>query len=313
MEFNPEIIEYLTTPVSWLIYEILALFLFLIVIVDAMKRNDDDNERIIRVFEIVGFVFYAVIFENLGVIGTTYDYSLHRFMIFGVVPLSIPMFEASIFYVSLLFAEKLDFPKWSRPFVVAFLGMLQDFTLDPVSIADSRLFNGVTESRWNWQFHYADTFYGIPYFNFSGWFVLMFYYTVLILVGRNYFEKSNNKLKIGFLYITISIILGDLLILSPLTLFLLFAWPFAIKFKNRTAEIIMLLLISMMLVVILAKTGKREKISFKENKIIWIVPLSIHLIDIIITIILGFTYIFVPVFLFSIIHILYIGYYMSKK
>ncbi len=324
MDLNPQILDMLYSPFSWVIYEILSAFLFIVVISDAIKRNEEDN-KLIRVFEIIGYVVYAVIFENIGVLSQTYNYSFHRFMMFGVVPLSIPLFEASIFYSSLLFSERFEFPKWTRPFVVAFIGMLVDFSLDPVSIADTQKFGNVIESRWMWEYHYNNTFFGIPYFNFTGWFVLMFYYTSLIIIGRSFYEKFENKFNYGIIYIIISIIIGDILILSPITLFIMYAWPFAQPFENRTAEIIMLLIIIIITISTLIFARIRQKYNksieqsivdnikynLKNNKTMWFVPLSIHILNLLITIVLGLSSVYIPVLLFGLINFIYIGYYFS--
>ncbi len=68
MEYRPEILEYLSTPVTWAIAEILAFILFFYCLADTMKKSDD-NSRIFRVFELFGFIVYAGLFENIGVLG----------------------------------------------------------------------------------------------------------------------------------------------------------------------------------------------------------------------------------------------------
>jgi uncharacterized membrane protein len=317
MEFNPEILKLLVSPFSWVIYEILAVILLICVIFDIVKKNKEkkDSNLFMNLLEVFGFILYAVIFENLGVIGRTYDYSLYRFMIFGVVPLSIPIFEAVIFYSAMQFAKKLKFPTWSIPFIVSFFGMMQDFTLDPVSVADKRILGGILQARWNWSsiLHYSDNFFGIPFFNFSGWFGLMFYYTALILIGRKIYEKYNKKISIGILYVLLSAIIGVFLILSPINLFLLFAYPFSTVFGNRTAEIIMLTIISIVIIITLIINRKRKKILLKNNFIIWIVPVSMHLLDFFVAITLNLKIVYVPVIIFSLIHLGYIGFYSFLK
>ncbi|MCF2138568.1 MAG: carotenoid biosynthesis protein [Candidatus Lokiarchaeota archaeon] len=313
---DPTVLELLRTPISWLVYEIFAFILIITVIYDIIKRYDG-NTRFIRLMEICGFVLYAVIFENLGVASTTYNYSSHRLMMVGVVPLSIPLFEAAIFYCSALFAESLRFKKWIRPFIISFFGMLQDFTLDPVAVSDTYVFDNSLQGRWIWDpsIHYQNMFYGIPYFNFAGWFVLMFYYAVLIQIGRRYYEKKGEKISVGLLYIFFAVILSDLLLVSPLSLFLLYAYPFSTVFGNRTAEIIMLSIIatSVISIVIYQITlQKREKtLEFRKYCIIWIVVGVMHLLDLVIAVIQGFWSILVPVFIFGGIHILYLTYYFN--
>ncbi len=318
MQFDPTVLEMLHSPLSWVVYEIFAVVLLFVVIFDILKKNkeEDTSTIFIRLLEIFGFILYGVIFENFGVIGRTYDYSSHRLMMCGVIPLTIPIFEAVIFYTAMQFAEKLEFPTWSRPFIASFFGMLQDLTLDPVAVADRHLYDGILQGRWNWSsaLHYPDMFFGIPYFNFSGWFGLMFYYTVLILLGRRIYKKYDKKIFIGITYVLLSAIIGVLLILSPLNLFLLFAYPIGTLFGNRTAEIIMLVIICTILISALVISGKRGKrISLKENPIIWIIPVSMHLLDLIIAIILGLSIAYIPVIAFTTIHLAYIGFYSFSK
>ena len=86
-----------------------------------------------------------------------------RLIMIGVVPLSILMFEAVIFYSALRFAETMNFPKWAIPFVVGILGVLQDMTIDPAAVFDLHLVNGAMEGRWNWTSHYDKMFFGIPF------------------------------------------------------------------------------------------------------------------------------------------------------
>ncbi len=313
MEYRPEILEYLSTPVTWAIAEILAFFLFFYVLVDAMKKGDHKT-RIYRILELFGFIVYAGLFENIGVLGNTYNYSLNRLVMVGVVPLSILAFEAVIFYSALQFVEKLNFPKWARPIVVGLLGVLQDLTIDPAAVFDLHIVNGVMEGRWNWTFHYDGLLFGIPFFNFTGWFMLMFYYTTLIQLGRILHEKSGYKRNRGIAYIILSPILGVLLIVSPLTQFILFLYPIFPLFLNRTAEIVMLSIIVVISVATLIKCRKRSfDVDYKDYSVIWVIPLILHTFDIMLAFSLGITIAYVPVLLFGGIHLGYIAYYIFRK
>ncbi len=313
MEYRPEILELLSTPISWAIAELFALILFFYCLADAMKKSED-NTRIFRIFELFGFIVYAGLFENIGVLGNTYNYSLDRLMMIGVVPLSILMFEAVTFYSALHFAEALKFPKWARPFVVGILGVLQDLTIDPAAVFDLHLVNGVMEGRWNWTSHYDNMFFGIPFFNYIGWFLLMFYYTSLIQVGRKQHEKSGFKFGWGFAYVIISPLLGVLLIISPITRFLLFLYPIFPLFLNRTVEIIMLSSISLIAIVIMIKEGRKlGKLDYAEIPVIWVIPLILHVFDIVLAFSLGITIAYIPVLLFAGIHLGYLAFYIFKK
>lgn len=313
MDYRPEILEYLSTPVTWAIAELLAFILFFYCLADVIKRGDNKT-RIFRVLELFGFIVYAGLFENIGVLGKTYNYSLDRLVMVGVVPLSILMFEAVIFYSALQFVEKLNFPKWARPILVGFLGVLQDLTIDPAAVFDLHMVNGIMEGRWNWTTHYDGMLFGIPFFNFTGWFMLMFYYTTLIQLGRKLHKKSGYKQNRGISYIILSPILGVLLIVSPLTQFILFLYPIFPLFLNRTAEIVMLSIIAVISIATLIKCRKRSlDVDYKEYSVIWVVPLILHTFDIVLAFSLGIKIAYIPVLLFAGIHLGFLAYYIFRK
>ena len=278
-----------------------------------LKKNDEKT-RMTRIFELFGFVLFAGIFENIGVIANTYNYSLDRIVMVGVVPLSLLLIEAVTFYAALQFAESKNYPKWTIPIVVGFLGVLQDLTIDPAAVFDLHLIDGVMQGRWNWTVNYENTFFGIPFFNYSGWFLLMFYYTALILIGRKRYEKSGYNAKMGMFYTIIAPFIGVLLIISPITTFILFLYPIFPKYLNRTAEIVMLSSIAILCLSVLIKYRKRSvPIDFKDKKLIWVIPLILHTFDIILAFALGITIAYIPVLLFAAIHMIYLTYYLSNK
>ena len=313
IDYSKDILEYLSSPASWVIAEILAFILFSYCLADIIKKNDKKT-RLFRVFELFGFVVYAGIFENIGVLVNTYNYSLDRLVMVGVVPLSLLMFEAAIFYAALQFAELMKYPKWVIPIVVAFLGMLQDMTIDPAAVFDLHLVNGVLEGRWNWTSHYEDMFFGIPFFNYIGWYLLMFYYTSFVLIGRNLHEKSEYKDYVGFAYVIIIPIICVLLIVSPLTRFILFLYPIFPMFVHRTVEICMLSLVSIISLSTIIYYRKRDVIvDYKKNPVIWVIPVILHLFDIILAFTLGIEIAYIPVLLFAGIHLGYLAIYILKK
>lgn len=278
-----------------------------------MKKSDDKS-RIFRIFELFGFIVYAGLFENIGVLGNVYDYSLDRLVMIGVVPLSILMFEAVIFYSALQFAEKMNFPKWAIPIVVGFLGVLQDLTIDPAAVFDLHMVNGVLEGRWNWTAHYDDMLFGIPFFNFTGWFMLMFYYTTLILLGRTQYEKSGYKYGKGMAYVIISPLLGVILIVSPIIQFILFIYPIFPLLLYRAAEIFMLSCITIISIATLIKYRKKSAIiDYKHYPVIWIIPLVLQIFDIVLAFLLGIMIAYIPVLLFAGIHLGYLGYNIFRK
>lgn len=314
MDYRPEILSYLATPITWAIAEVFALGLFFYCLINIIKKEEVNNLKILHMLELFGFIVYAGIFENLGVLSNTYNYSLDRFIMVGTVPLSLLMFEAVIFYAALRFVEVMKFPKLVIPIIVGILGMLQDLTIDPVAVFDLHSINGIMEGRWNWTNNYEGKFFGIPFFNYTGWFFLMFYYTSLIYLGRKIYTKFGSKFNIGIAYISISPIIGVLLILSPITRFFLFLSPIFPVYLNRTAEIVMLCLVVIISVLILFKYRKRSVlIEWKKEKVIWIIPLFLHLFDIILAFSLKITIAYIPVLLFAGIHLGYLAYYYLKS
>ena len=142
----------------------------------------------------------------------------------------------------------------------------------------------------------------------------MFYYTTLIQLGRKLHEKSGYKRNRGIAYIILSPILGVLLIISPLTRFILFLYPIFPLFLNRTAEIVMLSIIAAISIATLIKCRKRSfDYDYKEYSVIWVVPLILHVFDIVLAFSLGITIAYVPVLLFAAIHLGYIAYYLFRK
>ena len=142
----------------------------------------------------------------------------------------------------------------------------------------------------------------------------MFYYTALIQLGRKLYERSSHKITVGLAYVTLSPIAGVLLIISPITRFLLFLDPIFPKFLNRSAEIAMLAFVMITSIAILIKYRKRDvMINFKDNKVIWIIPLTLHAFDIILAFSLKITIAYIPVLLFAGIHLGYLIYYYLKS
>ena len=89
------------TPITWFITEIFASVLFVICLIHAAKQE----HGIIRLLELLAFILYSAIFENIGVFMDIYDYNVNRIMMIGKVPIEILMLEGVIFYVALRFAK----------------------------------------------------------------------------------------------------------------------------------------------------------------------------------------------------------------
>lgn len=302
----------LQTPPSWFIVELLSVVLLLWCMADAIRANEG-NARIVRIGEIFGFMAYAGAYENIGVAAHIYYYSLDRIVLVGRVPLAILIIEAVIFYTAMRAAERLRMPGWAKPFFVGLFAMLQDLTIDPSACYDLHSIHGVVEGRWNWTLHYKDTLFGIPFFNFSGWFTMMFYYAAMMLVGRRIFFRGKQKTTSGAAYVILGIALSFILIVSPLNRFLLSLEPFS-PWDQRTNEIVMLVAIIMVSASISVRYLKPlASFDLKEHRVVWLVPAALHTYDVLVAYILRIEIAYVPSVVFALPHLALLTYLFHVK
>ena len=284
------------TPISWFVNEIVAVVLLLICIAHALKRD----RPAVRLLELFCYMLTAGIFENIGVFGKIYYYSIERIMMFGNVPFSILFIEGAILYATILLIEHLRLPVWAIPFSVGVLSSIQDMTLDPSSVFDLHNINGVMEGQWNWTKHYAGGFVDIPFFNFSGWMTMMLFFTTFTLIGRWIHEKKQ-KDWIGIAYPIASIAATLLLLISPVNQFLLYAMPF-VGMNNKAAELIMLIVNFSVGIFFLLKFSKYRPFDMKRDKIMLCIPAFLHIYAFVSSIVLGITAAIVPVAVVAAIH-----------
>jgi hypothetical protein len=295
------------TPITWFVAELIALVLFIFCVAHASKQEHGT----IKVLALIGFLIYSAIFENIGVYTKIYDYDMHRVMLIGKVPLEILMTEAVIFYASLCLVDKLRIPAWGKPFAVGFLASFQDMSLDPSAVWDRYLFNGILSGQWNWTPHYDGTFFGIPFFNFSGWMYLMVFYVAALELGMWLYNKKK-KQAFGAWMPFLAIIPALLLLVSPVIRFLLFAEPFA-EMYTRTAELILLVVNYAVGIFMLLRYMKLDHpFNLKQDGPIFIVPLVLHIFDLAIAFYLGLTTAIIPVVVVSVLHLGFLAFVYIK-
>jgi hypothetical protein len=275
-------------PYEWLVQDFIAILLSLFVLVFIIRR---EKRPVIVILEIFAFVFlYASIYENAAIVMGLYSYGRSLVMI-GFVPASVPLIEACVLITGFWFLEKTTIPKWAWPPIVGLFGMLQDLSLDPLAIRQVHTVGAVTSGRWNWLINPATdvNILRIPVFNFPGWMLIMFYGTICLLVGRWWYEKSGFRPLVGYIYPFISMIAALLLMISPLSQLLLWLGP--LGHKGQPVEWVMLafhLLLPTALLVILWR-GKMTSCFNADDLPIFIIPTTLHFMDIIFTVIGGFT------------------------
>lgn len=175
-------------PWPWLVEDIIVLALTLVLLFAIIKREKHPIPRILEVF---AFVFlYASIYENAAVVMGLYDYGC-TFTMIGSVPASVPLIEALVLVTGFWLLDKTKLPNWTKPPIIGLLGMLQDFSLDPLSIRQVYDIGERVSGRWNWLIQTTDpSILNIPVFNFPGWMLIMLYSASCLLLGRWWYRKS---------------------------------------------------------------------------------------------------------------------------
>ena len=288
-------------PWAWLIEDILVLALTLVLLFAIIKR---EQHPIPRVLEVFAFVFiYAATYENAAGVMGLYDFGRSYIMI-GSVPASVPLIEVFVLITGFWLLDKTTLPDWTKPPIIGLLGMLQDFSLDPLAIRQVNDLGNRISGRWNWLIQATDpNILDVPTFNFPGWMLIMLYGATCLLLGRWWYRKSGYKPIVGYLYPLISMIAALLLMISPLSSFLLWLGP--IFEKASQVEWVMLafhLAFPTLLLIILWRGRMKTKYTHKDLPI-FLIPAVLHLYDLVFTIIGGYTEILWIVILSTVVHI----------
>lgn len=273
-------------PGPWLIQDIIALLLALFVLAFIIRRNQRPLALILEAF---AFVFlYASIYENAAIVMGLYSYGRSLVMI-GFVPASVPLIEVCVLLTGFWFLEKTSLPDWAKPPIIGLFGMLQDFSLDPLAIRQVFTTAGVSSGRWNWLISPTDVnILRVPVFNFPGWMLIMLYGATCILVGRWWHRRSGYSPVVGVVYPFLASIAALLLMISPISNFLLWLGP--LFQKGGPIEWIMLafhLIVPAVLLVFLWR-GKMAKLFTINDLPVFVVPTVLHISDILFTFIGGY-------------------------
>jgi hypothetical protein len=233
----------------------------------------------------------AALYENLAA-NYLHIYGYGRSLItVGSVPLSVPIFEFLVVYAGLKITEKMGIRAWIKPFLVGLMAMIADFSLDPVSVKQVFTTASGVISRWTW-FTPAGhvNIFSEPVYNFTGWVLICGYGAAFLLLGRYWFKKTNYKPLIGYIYPFITMIAAFLLLITPLSSFLLWLGPI---FKQGSfSEWIMLTFWFILPTILLFVTWKRKMIkplTIKGDLPLIILFAGMPIINILFTIIGGYT------------------------
>jgi hypothetical protein len=262
---------------EWVILDIITLVLGVLTVGFIVRK---EKRPLPLLLELFCFIFlYAAIYENLATVVGWYGYGDSMLMIFNV-PFSVPLIEALFVYAGIRFALAINIPRLLVPVLVGSFGMLADFTLDPLSLA--QIHGGI--GRWSWFIGPGEiNFFGAPVYNYVGWFLLCGYATVFILLGRWWYTKSNFNKVVGVIYPPLIMFAALFVMVSPLSSFLLWLGPFFTK--GSFSEYIMLGLVFVLLTVTLAiwRGRMRRKLTWQEDYIIPVIFGVFYLSNIVFT------------------------------
>ncbi|MGB7537518.1 MAG: hypothetical protein WBM17_03165 [Anaerolineales bacterium] len=275
-------------PVPWFLADILTVALTVIVVAFAIRRTRHPGMVILECLAFV--LLYAGLFENFAVVNGWYVYG-RSLLMFGNVPLSVPLLEMDVLIAGLWLLEKVAMPNWAKPFVLGLFGMLQDLSLDPLAVQQVYTVNGTTSGRWTWLLEPGATqMFNIPVYNFPGWMLIMLYGSVFLLAGRGVFKRSGYKPWVGWVYPFLAMLLALITMVTPLSQFLLWLAPVGIKGSNY--EWIMLafhLLFPTLLLIFLWRGRMHGRFVFSADWPLFFVPLLFHLADLFWIVAGGFT------------------------
>jgi hypothetical protein len=301
-------------PTPWLLEDLLTVLVSVAVLVFAIQKSHHPASTLLECFAFV--FFYASVFENFAVVNGWYVYGRSLLMI-GDVPLSVPLIEMDVLVAGLWLLEKMSVPNWCKPFILGLFGMLQDFSLDPVSVRQVFTTQAVSSGRWTWLLTPgAVNIYQIPVYNFPGWMLIMMYATIFLLLGRWWYRRSGYKAVVGYVYPFAAILLALIGMVSPISQFLLWLGPFGAK--GTTAEWFMLgfhFAFPLLLLAIVWRGRMKFALSLRADFPVFLVVIGFHLADIIACLAGGFGDVLWLVILSSLVHFSLLGltYFMGRR
>ena len=122
---------------------------------------DAKENRTQRFFMLITLFVYGFLLEYMGVMSGNYHYASEPIMLFGVIPLSVTFSWVGIIYSVMLVGDLLNLPSWLRIITSTLIALSLDWGMDPIA---------VNLGAWTWT--YKGQYFGVPGFNFIGWFFI---------------------------------------------------------------------------------------------------------------------------------------------
>ena len=163
---------------------LVGYILCILTIIHAFK--DAQKNRVQRLLMLLTLFFFGTFLEFFGVATGNYFYAKEYFMLFGIVPLSVTLAWVAIIYSVMIIGERLNLSIWHRVLVTTLIALSLDWGMDPIA---------VEIGAWTWIFKGGD-YFGIPGFNFIGWFFISISYLIPYCLSWNKESKRPQLLTI---------------------------------------------------------------------------------------------------------------------
>ncbi len=289
-------------PLVWVVQDLVVLLAATVTLVFVIRKEERPAQIVLELFCFI--LFYAGAYENLGTILPLYHYGRSLIMIANV-PITVPIIEYLVVYAALRMLGRMRIPTWCKPVVVGFFGMLQDFTLDPLAVRQVFDTAGGTIGRWTWVMGAGDVnIAGIPVFNFPGWMLILGWGSAFLLLGRWWFERSGRRPLVGWVYPVLSMLGALLLLVSPVSQFLLWLSPF---FRKGSPVEWVLLAVHLAVPLGLLAFGWRGRmkgrLTLRGDLPVFLVPAAFHASDLACTLIGGYVEILWLEVPFTLVHL----------
>jgi hypothetical protein len=283
------------SPASFIIHEVATYVLFVLCLLHALRQGAA------YLSYLFGALLFGLLLEYVNVnAGMNYSYGQFWLMLGptpepGTIPANIPVSIGVgwglVIYTARLFSDHLGLPVWSRPALDALLALNIDLSTDVVAYR-------LNMWHWGWEFlsgqpdPLTSEWFGIPYGNFYGWLLVVFFYSAF---GRLLLEWQPQKLN-RWLWFPLSTLLA--IFLAQICLFLSIevlprwistAWQHLVPSSIPLYLVLTLVTISVFVSALILAFRRRHTLQqSRYHPIAWLVPTYFHLYFIIWLFIGGF-------------------------
>ncbi len=147
---------------------------------------DARENRVQRFLMIITLFAFGFLLEYMGVMSGNYVYAPEAVMILGHIPLSVTFAWVGIIYSAMLIGERLKLSLWQRILTTTLIALSLDWGMDPIA---------VEFGMWTWS--HPGYYFGVPAFNFIGWFFIPIAYLIPYGLSRNKESKKFQLLTIS--------------------------------------------------------------------------------------------------------------------